>query len=377
MDHELLGDLFKSLFPPDFKIVAEPDGQPVSERFWLVPGGFGSRWVVPHDPAYGWPVLSQWRPYDKYSLVKWKFLTAMYRSGQLGAVPGVISFGIQMSSRPDWKALAWGKAAGPAIVTHLGTPGQARKASTMLIDKTESKPVSVVKSPLSPLSRAAIMREAQVLLRLAKEKSGVAPALVCVDEKRGLTVQEAVIGSPTGANLTTAHYELLSSLHMAGAATCFDEQVPMLAKRFYLLSAIDREQYAVVATAVNGISGTGQLPAVWRHGDFAPWNIRKVGDKLCLIGWERGASGWPPLGDLFHFHLAQAYLFGKAGHIPERALSANEALGAYVAGLGVSESVYQSLLMFYLAVFIVESIEIGQSARARFFADELQLSISS
>jgi aminoglycoside phosphotransferase (APT) family kinase protein len=53
------------------------------------------------------------------------------------------------------------------------------------------------------------------------------------------------------------------------------------------------------------LAGT-QLPFVWQHHDFAPWNLFRSGDKLTVIDWEFNRS-WdetrtgPPLCDLLYF----------------------------------------------------------------------------
>jgi hypothetical protein len=44
-------------------------------------------------------------------------------------------------------------------------------------------------------------------------------------------------------------------------------------------------------------------PFVITHGDFAFWNIRHSGDRLCVFDWEYAFAGAPPLFDLMHFHL--------------------------------------------------------------------------
>jgi hypothetical protein len=56
------------------------------------------------------------------------------------------------------------------------------------------------------------------------------------------------------------------------------------------------------------------MPAHWRpmHGDFAPWNLRRVGrTALVLIDWER--AGWgPPHADAVLYRATEAALRGRA-----------------------------------------------------------------
>jgi len=52
------------------------------------------------------------------------------------------------------------------------------------------------------------------------------------------------------------------------------------------------------------------LPQIFVHGDFTPWNIKKIENgSLMALDWEMGDSNGLPVYDFFYFFLIQSYLF--------------------------------------------------------------------
>jgi hypothetical protein len=52
------------------------------------------------------------------------------------------------------------------------------------------------------------------------------------------------------------------------------------------------------------------LPGVFVHGDFTPWNIKKITNgSLMAFDWEMGDPNGLPTYDFFYFSLIQSYLF--------------------------------------------------------------------
>lgn len=63
--------------------------------------------------------------------------------------------------------------------------------------------------------------------------------------------------------------------------------------------------------------GTADRPPLV-HGDFAPWNVRRLhDDSLVVVDWERCSTGPRPMVDLAHFVVSQAVLVGNRS--PEQA----------------------------------------------------------
>lgn len=55
------------------------------------------------------------------------------------------------------------------------------------------------------------------------------------------------------------------------------------------------------------LAGRTFHPAIF-HGDFAPWNVKAVGDEWTVLDWERGSPAGVPAWDWFHFVIQPALL---------------------------------------------------------------------
>lgn len=67
-----------------------------------------------------------------------------------------------------------------------------------------------------------------------------------------------------------------------------------------------------IAVALAGLDRPGGTPEGWKpsHGDFTPWNLRRIGDTTpWLIDWED--AGWAPPGADEVLYLASAYAIGR------------------------------------------------------------------
>ena len=119
-----------------------------------------------------------------------------------------------------------------------------------------------------------------------------------------------------------------------------------------------------VEAALYELADDEPLPACWQHGDFTPWNIRRVVDgRLVLLDWEEARRDGLPLCDAFHFLHMQDFLFGKRArlHAEDVCSAARE--------LGISARMVAKLEMAYLVEAYVTSIGRGNQKRARHLAD--------
>ncbi len=281
MDRGVVGAAIGRLFPGACAVASRPLEVAPERRFWVIPGRRGPRWIVPQNPRHGWPVLKQWRPYDPLSRQKWALLTAAYRTGNLGHVPGIEAVGV--AGEAEWSRLGWNGGAPPVPAVYIGTPGPARKAVATLVAADNGTPMSVVKAPLGPRAAERVLREAEVLERLAVEKPGMAPRIVCADRKRGVTVQEPIVGRLSGRRLSGGHLGWLERLRGGATETSLATHVGRLRAR---LVALDRdagdagEAGDPIACALDAIADEAPLPAGWVH-----------------TAWERVAEARPVFPD--------------------------------------------------------------------------------
>jgi aminoglycoside phosphotransferase (APT) family kinase protein len=100
------------------------------------------------------------------------------------------------------------------------------------------------------------------------------------------------------------------------------------------------------------------LPACWEHGDFTPWNIRRLPDGRCaLLDWENARRRSLPLLDAFHFLHMQDFLFGAPPRTHAKELWAK---------LGILPRSIRKLEVAYLAGAIVACAKSGNDDRKRF-----------
>ncbi|MFQ5958175.1 MAG: phosphotransferase [Alphaproteobacteria bacterium] len=366
MDRGVVDVAVGRLFPGACEVASRAHEVAPEARFWVIPGRRGPRWIVPQNPRHGWPALGQWRPYHPLSRQKWALLTTAYRAGSLGRVPGVEAVGV--AGEAEWSRLGWNGGAAPVPAIYIGTPGPARKAVATLVAADTRTPASVVKAPLGPRAAERVLREAEMLERLAVDKPGMAPRIVCVDRSRGVAVQEPVAGRLSGRRLSRAHLGWLDRLRGGGNETSIAAHVERLRTRLVALDGADGDESRPIATALDAIADRAPLPAGWTHGDFAPWNLKWQGrGKLAAIDWEAARPDGLPLQDLFHFHFVQAYLLGARPALKTFS-TLPPAISQFAESAGIGAAVWRRLLLFYLAEAWVVRTEEDEPAHAAFLA---------
>jgi len=344
MDDNLITSVVLKVFPEGTKVFLNGKASHAGSRFWMIPGKGGEpRWIFPDDPKHSTPFLKQWRPYDFFSGIKWNCLLAAYRGKSLGFIPGVVPLHIAVPEKSDWQHLGWNHASQPVPVIYVGTPGPSRKAVLGLIDTREKKVKSIGKVPLGPSAGLAINHEVYILNTLAKEKPGHAPRSLFIDRKNSFTLQEFIPGVPTGRRLTEKHVEFLVDLVVPGETRTLQKVSADLARQINVLSRIDPEIRAILESTLLEADDPSPLPVVWEHGDFAPWNIKKItAGPLRAIDWEASSRQGLPLFDLTYFRLIQAFLFH------EREVFSRSDIRIflqYMASLGIPEELFAQLII--------------------------------
>jgi hypothetical protein len=335
VDHRLISSVVKKIFPEGTEFCLDGNIDLSESQFWIIPGKKGEpRWILPHDREYGWPFLQEWYPYDFSSRLKWHCLMAAYRGKGLRYVPGVVPLKVIVPEKSNWEHLGWYSINQPVPVIYVGSPGRSRKAVLGLIDSQERKVASIGKVPLGPSAGLAINREVDILEDLAKEKPGRAPRTLFVDRGNGISVQEFFSGSPTGRHLTERHVEFLADLVIPGETISLREVAEDLERQINTLEDIDPKARTVLERVLEEIDDPSPLSAVWEHGDFTPWNIKKVTNgSLRTVDWEASSRRRLPLFDLIFFQTMQVFLFGENELFPK---PFRRTLNRYVDRLNIS-----------------------------------------
>ncbi len=98
------------------------------------------------------------------------------------------------------------------------------------------------------------------------------------------------------------------------------------------------------------------------HGDWAPWNMRRRGDRIVVWDWERTGSGIPVGFDALHF-VFQPRFTGSSDPLAAL-LDATEQIGPLLGGLGVTEAARPALVLLYLTELLVRFSNGGQEQPA-------------
>ncbi|MGB1547506.1 MAG: phosphotransferase family protein [Alphaproteobacteria bacterium] len=312
-------------------------------RFWVVRGKRGPRWIVPENPAHGLPALRRWRPFDVASRVKWALLLGAYRTGALGFVPGIGKIAVAVPEAVDWSHLGWHGGPGPQPVVHVGTPSANQRFVASLVDPLSRRVKAIAKAPIGEAAAARILHEADMLERLAEEQPGVAPRLLFRNAASGITAEEAFQGEPTGRRLTAAHLAFLDRLRITGAETSLRQEIERLRPALATLPPARAEALGAV---LKRLDRPTPLPAVWVHGDFAPWNLFLQEGRLVACDWENAEPRGLPLFDAMHFLWIQRYLFSDE--------DADPAMAALAAAFDLGEEDMGRLSLFYRAATIAK-----------------------
>jgi len=367
---KVVSDIVAKVFPTGTDYQLDCQNGSSKNLFWLVPGkGNEPRWILPSEHKFGDLFLHQWRPYDKLSRFKWGCLMGAYKGNMLGWVPDVIPLSIYVPHQSQWQHLGWFLDQPPVPVIYVGTPVPRRKVVFGLIDVQKNEVASIGKAPLGLMGGDSINYESEILDRMQKEKPGRAPRSLFVDRKNGIATQEFFSGSPTGRILTKHHVKFLIDLAIPGETISLREGLEDFRRQIKNLDHIDPEDRTVLERVLVEVDDPSLLPAVWEHGDFAPWNLKSASNgSLRAIDWEAASRRGLPLFDLVHFYSIQAFQFGEKELFPK---SFRGLLSQYLERLGIAPGMTRKIIRACIARDWLRRHEEGDRPLAAFLLQTL------
>ncbi len=338
-----------------FRNLADTGPPAEALRLVAVPGSAQTRWLLPAgEPEIG-AVLASWTPYRAWPRMAWGVVRAASGFSCTAALPGVAEFEVDGVDVACWQSLGWRGSRTPVPVIYVGTPGPRRKAVVHLVDRATAECRAVVKVPLTEEANTAILHEADVLQALERERYPWAPRLLHLDRTRGLATQTFVTGRPATRKLAPEYWRLLRTLQRTEETTSLSSH---------------RERWACdnAAWAMRELEDDTRLPSCWEHGDFTPWNIRRLSDGECaLLDWENARRNGLPLLDAFHFLHMQDFLFGERPRLHAASLC-DEA-----QAMGIATQHVRKLEIAYLLGAAADCAGSGNDERLRFVSHTLHL----
>ena len=328
-----------------------------------VPASGVARWLLPTGRPEIGSLLASWSPYRLRSRVAWTAVRAASKIGGLARTPGTAELRVECPRAADWAALGWRAREAPVPAIQLGTPGPRRKAVVHLVERATGKCRAVVKVPLTEQAKIAVLREAEVLEALAAEEFERAPQVLYADPASGVASQTFVEGRSGSRKLRTETWRLLRSLMLHGETASLSSHAQRLS-----LELADSAEALGIAHVIDRLSDDSPLPACWRHGDFAPWNIKRQSDGRCsLVDWEDARRNALPLQDAFHFLHVQDFLFGAKPTLHAQGICPE------ADSMGISARQCHKLEGAYLVDALVNSTRTENHERQRFVSATLGL----
>jgi len=202
----------------------------------------------------------------------------------------------------------------PCAAIQIGTAGPLQKASALLMTEP-GRPFALAKIAMGHHADAAVQSEANWLRAAAEvpEIGGQVPRLLgegVTDGGRHYLVTSIAPSISTTGTFTPGHARFLAALRhlrmrvsdfeLSGRARGLQEDFARLAPHIEgPARATLRRALADCEAPLVYWSG----PYVASQGDFAPWNIRTLNDRIFVFDWESGCEGASPLDDVLHFQL--------------------------------------------------------------------------
>ncbi|MDQ2912010.1 MAG: oligosaccharide flippase family protein [Chloroflexota bacterium] len=189
-----------------------------------------------------------------------------------------------------------------AIGFASGSPVPPHKPVFVVLD-ARGTPRAFGKVAVEEGARVPLRREARVLAALAGKVPALSPPLLLEREVDGrlVTVQGALPGAAGPRSFSDLHRRFLDELHNGKERVVAEtEYLGRLSRR---LTSIGQLAPEVAALRRLGPSLSNlRVRSTIIHGDFAPWNIRQVDDRISAFDWEHGClDGIPVIDSLHHF----------------------------------------------------------------------------
>lgn len=292
--------LVSRIFPPGCEIVPARS-VPEAQRFVIIPGGDGPRWIAPVVWDYSGEVLRQWSPINPLSRAKWRAAMFAHRLGYIDRIPGTKTIGVANLDYSHWHTMGLTRSAGLVPIVYVARPSTTQKAVVSLFSVESGKVDCVVKVALGSLAWPSIERDYANLKTVEQLRPGLAPRPIGLLPDWGMSSQEWIAGEIRLRPSEKLTHDFLMMLWRPTSTTLRD-----LAQRFRRrFDALPRrEGGGQFERLFDSIRCDDQVPSAFYHGDFVSWNLINQGNGHSrAIDWEFGDCDGAPLLDLFHFLL--------------------------------------------------------------------------
>lgn len=332
----------------------------------IISHGGVPRWVLPGDTRRALSVLRSWKPYKVTSRAQWGAIVGACRLNALSMLPGVT----RETLRCDlsyWRLELSGFSDSWSIVAYIGNPSPTRKTLMFFTDE-RGKVQAVGKVPIRAEAKAAILNEARVL-RKVRDRFPVAEVLFS-DEVQGIAAQTWMKGDNVPLEFSAERLDLLTSFGNGnGSVRLSDCREELESQATSLDLPIGP---SVLRRALAMLNVRDELRTCLEHGDFVPWNMRRLKDgRLTLIDWEWAVEDGFPWQDVCHYFYLQDYLFQKRADV-WRILTTHPLLNEYRRRFGLSPEAVRGLTIRYLLRYMCAEYAEGDADKVEFAARKIK-----
>jgi hypothetical protein len=346
--------LVRRIFPPGCEVVPATS-VPAAQRFVVISGVDGPRWIAPLSWEHSKAVLRQWSPITPLSRAKWHATMVAYRLRYIDHIPGAAVLGIANLDHSYWCKMGLTCSSAVLPVVYIARPSTTQKAVVSLISVESGKVECVVKIALGPLAWPSIERDYSNLQTVEKLCPGLAPRPIGLFPDLEMSSQEWIPGTIHIRPPETSIRDFLTTFWQPKRTTLLD-----LAQRLHhRFDALPRRQTAgPIERMFESIWCADEVPTAFYHGDFVSWNlINQRNGRWRAIDWEFGDCDGAPLLDLFHFLLRFPLAAGTIGSYQSAAkltLRAHSSLvNSILDRLGVSYSYAENALtLSFIALYV-------------------------
>ncbi len=273
----------------------------------VIPQGSDPRWIILGSADKALPVLRSWNPWNRSSRLSWSVVRFAASINMLRTLPGILRNNALIDDSYWRRNLPKFPSQWTAVI-HVGNTSPSRKAIVFFIDDNQEI-ICAAKAPLVIDAAQAIFNEAAMLEQFKQFEH--LPRVVYKDCNRGIAAQSWLDGKPVGRGLKRAHVDLLCRLAIPNKTERISGYRDEIASK---LDAADCPyDRAVLARGFELLDFDTPLQSFVEHRDFAPWNLKWMGDgALGLLDWEWAVPVGLPWQDVCRFfYLDDAHFNGK------------------------------------------------------------------
>jgi hypothetical protein len=325
----------------------------------IISHGGVPRWVLPENTRRAMTVLKSWKPYKAKSRAQWNAIVGSCRLNVLAALPGVTRETLHYDPS-YWRRHVPGYSDSWEVVAYIGNPFPTRKALLFFVDE-EALVQAVAKVPIYPAAKAAILNEARILTKLCERLP--LPRVLFLDREEGIAAQTWIEGVNIPRRFDAEHLDLLTGFMSARARVRLSDCREALEERVFLLQSVDHE---LLRRALLSLDVRDELKACVEHGDFVPWNLRRLADgRLTLIDWEWAVEEGYPWEDVCRYFYLQDFLFREGADV-WKTLRTNPLLREYRRRFELSPDAVRGLTLRYLLRYLCEEHAEGNQERVEY-----------